>query len=41
MQPVLIIDPILGNVCFILSTIKQDSLDNKITDNYWKLKNLQ
>lgn len=34
MQPALIIDHILGNVCFILCTVKEDSLDNKITDNY-------
>lgn len=34
MLPALIIDHILGNVCFILPTIKQDPLDNKITYNY-------
>lgn len=37
MQPALDIDHILGNVCFVLPTIKQEHL-NKITDNYWKNK---
>lgn len=34
MQPALITDHILGNECCILCTIKEDSLDNKSTDNY-------
>lgn len=38
MQHALIIDHILGNVCFILSTINQGSLENKSRDNYWKIK---